>query len=297
MLQSANQIENNPLRPGLKNYLDKGDLSTSEVGSGSTTQEYNASDYAIAVLANALGNKDDYKTYKKRAISYRKLFDKDYKLLRPRNTDGSFYEPFDPLAGANFTKNIGFIEGNAWQYAFMAPHDIKGMIKLYGGSKSFTNQLQKLFDTDQFDMANEPDIAYPFLFNYVKGEEWRSQKLVRELANQYFQNKPAGLPGNDDTGTMSAWLVYAMMGIYPASIGDNVYQITSPVFDEVEIQLDEKYYSGKTLKIITKNNSKENIYIQSIKLNEVPINRYWVTHSELVNGAVLELVMGNQPKK
>lgn len=297
MLKSANQIENNPLRPGLKNYLEKGYLTTENKGSVSTTQEYNASDYAIAVLAKELGHKNDYKTYKKRSISYRKLFDKDYKLLRPRNTDGSFYEPFDPLAGANFTKNIGFIEGNAWQYAFMAPHDINGLIKLMGGDKSFVKQLQKVFDDNQFDMANEPDIAYPFLFNYVKGEEWRSQKLVRELANKHFQNKPAGLPGNDDTGTMSAWLAYAMTGIYPASIGDNVYQITSPVFDEIEIQLDNKYYSGKTLKIITKNNSKENIYIQSIKLNGQTLNRYYVTHEALVNGAVLELEMGNQPKK
>ncbi|MDO7172646.1 GH92 family glycosyl hydrolase [Mariniflexile sp. AS56] len=297
MLKSANQTQNNPLRPGLKNYLEKGYLTTDTKGSVSTTQEYNASDFAIAMLAKELGHKNDYKTYKKRSISYRKLFDSDYKLLRPRNADGSFYKPFDPLAGANFTENIGFIEGNAWQYAFMAPQDIKGLINLMGGDKSFVKQLQKVFDTNQFDMANEPDIAYPFLFNYVKGEAWRSQKLVRELTNRYFQNKPAGLPGNDDTGTMSAWLVYAMMGIYPASIGDNVYQITSPVFDTIEIQLDSKYYSGKTLKIQTKNNSKENIYIQSIKLNGKPLNRYWVTHSELVDGAVLELEMGNHPKK
>ncbi|GAA3647027.1 GH92 family glycosyl hydrolase [Flavivirga jejuensis] len=297
MLKSANQLDNNPLRPGLKNYLEKGYLTTDDGGSVSTTQEYNASDYAIAVLAKKLGKKNDYKTYKKRSISYRKLFDKSFKLLRPRNSDGSFYKPFDPLAGANFTKSVGFIEGNAWQYAFMAPHDINGLIKLMGGDKSFVKQLQKVFDDNQFDMANEPDIAYPFLFNYVKGEAWRSQKLVRELSNQYFQNKPAGLPGNDDTGTMSAWLVYAMMGIYPASIGDNVYQITSPVFDAIEIQLDNKYYSGKTLKITTKNNSKENRYIQSIKLNNKTLNRYYVTHEELVNGAVLELEMGNQPKK
>ena len=297
MLKSANQIENNPLRPGLKNYLEKGYLVVGERGPVSTTQEYNASDFAIATLAKQLGKKDDYKKYKKRSLSYYKLYDKNYKLLRPRNEDGTFYGPFDPLAGANFTENVGFIEGNAWQYAFMAPHDIKGMIKLFGGGKSFTNQLQKVFDENQFDMANEPDIAYPFLFNYVKNEAWRTQKLVRELSAQYFQNKPAGLPGNDDTGTMSAWLVYAMMGIYPASIGDNVYQITSPVFDEIEIALDAKYYSGKTLKISTKNNSKANKYIQSITLNGSPLNRYYLTHEELVNGAVIELEMSNKPKK
>lgn len=297
MLKSANKVEDNPLRPGLQNYLEKGYLVAGERGPVSTTQEYNASDYAIATLAKELGHKKDYKTYLKRSLSYKKLYDKKYKLLRPRNGDGTFYEPFDPLAGANFTENVGFIEGNAYQYAFMAPHDINGMIKLYGGSKSFVKELQNVFDTDQFDMANEPDIAYPFFFNYVKGEAWRSQKLVRELTYKYFQNKPAGLPGNDDTGTMSAWLVYAMMGIYPASIGDNVYQITSPVFDEIEMALDNKYYSGKKLTIKTKNNSNKNKYIQSIKLNGKALRSYSITHEQLVNGAVLELEMTNQPKK
>lgn len=297
MLKSANQIENNPLRPGLKNYMEKGYLTTDDVGSVSTTQEYNAADFAIAILAKELDKKEDYKTFKKRSISYRKLFDKDYKLLRPRNSDGSFYEPFDPLAGANFTKNIGFIEGNAWQYAFMAPHDIEGLKKLMGGDKSFVNQLQKVFDDNQFDMANEPDIAYPFLFNYVKGEEWRTQKTVRALAEEYFQNKPDGLPGNDDTGTMSAWLVYSMMGIYPASIGDNRYQITSPVFDKIEVSLDSEYYSEKKFTVLTKNNSKANIFIQSIKLNGNLLKRYWMTHDEIVNGGVLELEMGPSPKK
>ncbi|MCB4797901.1 GH92 family glycosyl hydrolase [Tamlana sp. PT2-4] len=297
MLKSATTLDNNPLRPGLKNYLNNGYLVVGQRGPVSTTQEYNAADYAIAVLAKELGKTDDYKTFKKRSLSYYKFYDKDFKLLRPRNEDGSFYKPFDPLAGANFEENVGYIEGNAWQYAFMAPHDVKGMIKLYGGGKSFTNQLQKLFDTNQFDMANEPDIAYPYWFNYVKGEAWRSQKIVRELASKYFQNKPAGLPGNDDTGTMSAWLIYAMSGIYPASIGDNVYQITSPVFDEVEIALNSEYYSGKSIKIITKNNSEENKYIQSIKLNNKPLKGYSVTHQQLVNGGVLEIELGKNPIK
>jgi predicted alpha-1,2-mannosidase len=211
MLKSADQLENNPLRPGLKDYIEKGYLTTDNGGSVSTTEEYNAADYSIALLAKALGKKEDYKRFKNRSISYRKLFDKKLDLLRPRKSDGSWYEPFNPLAGANFTKNIGFIEGNAWQYAFMVPHDIEGLKKLMGGNKAFTNQLQKVFDTDQFDMANEPDIAYPYLFNYVKGEEWRTQKELNRLMATYFKNAPDGLPGNDDTGTMSTWIVYSMI--------------------------------------------------------------------------------------
>ena len=229
MLKSADQIENNPLRPELKDYIEKGYVTTDNEGSVSKTEEYNVADYSIALLAKELGEKEDYERFKKRSISYRKLFDKNLNLLRPRNSNGSWHEPFNPEAGANFTKNIGFIEGNAWQYAFMVPHDINGLKKLMGGNKAFTNQLRMVFDTNQFDMANEPDIAYPYLFNYVKGEEWRSQKLVNKLVRKYFQNKPDGLPGNDDTGTMSTWLVYSMMGIYPISPGSPEYTITSPM--------------------------------------------------------------------
>lgn len=287
MLKSANALEGNPLRPGLKDYIEKGYLTTSVKGSVSTTQEYNAADHAIALLAEKLGETKDYKTFKKRSLSYKKLYDKNYKLLRPRNPDGTFYEPFNPLAGANFTENVGFIEGNAYQYAFMAPHDVKGMIKLYGGKKSFVEELQNVFDTNQFDMANEPDIAYPYFFNYVKGEEWRTQKWVRELINTYFQNKPAGLPGNDDTGTMSAWLIYSMMGIYPVSPGDPFYTITTPVFDKITINLNSDYYPGKAL-VIEKTGNPEGV-IDGIELNEAPHKSYFVNHSDLVKGATLKI--------
>ncbi len=288
MLKSADQIENNPLRPGLKDYIEKGYLTTQNRGSVSTTQEYNVSDYSIALLANALGNKKDYIRFKNRSISYRKLFDKHLKLLHPRNEDGSFYEPFNPLSGANFEENIGFIEGNAWQYAFMVPHDIKGLIKLMGGKRGFTNQLQKVFDTNQFDMANEPDIAYPYLFNYIKGEEWRSQKLVKKLVKQYFTNQPAGLPGNDDTGTMSAWLVYSMMGIYPIAPGEPKYVITDPMFDKITIQLDSKYYKNKTLVIERELNSNGNI--KKIQLNGKDYKSFFITHNDLVNGSTLKVI-------
>ena len=288
MLKSANQVENNPVRPGLKDYIEKGYLTTKKGGSVSITQEYNIADYSIALLAKALGKTADYKRFENRSISYRKLFDKNLKLLRPKNLDGSWYEPFNPDAGANFTENVGFIEGNAWQYAFMVPHDIIELKKLMGGNKGFTNQLQKVFDDHQFDMANEPDIAYPYLFNYVKGEEWRSQKLVEELVKKYFQNKPNGLPGNDDTGTMSAWLVYAMMGIYPLVPGEPKYTITAPMFDKITIQLDSKYYKKKELVIEKVENSDGKI--NKIQLNGKPYNSFFISHDELVNGENLKII-------
>ncbi|SHM12750.1 alpha-1,2-mannosidase, putative [Flavobacterium flevense] len=288
MLKGADQLENNPLRPGLEDYIEKGFVTTKNKGSVSTTQEYNASDYAISLLAKALGNKKDYQRFKNRSLSYRKLYDKDLKLLRPRTENGSFYEPFDPLSGANFEENIGFIEGNAWQYAFMVPHDITGLMKLMGGEKGFTNQLQKVFDSKQFDMANEPDIAYPYLFNYVKGEEWRSQELVQKLIKQYFQNKPDGLPGNDDTGTMSAWLVYSMMGIYPLAPGEPKYAITTPVFDSITIELDSEYYKNK--KIIIEKESNNQGKIKSMELNGKEYKSYFITHDDFVNGTTLKVI-------
>ncbi len=288
MLKSADQIEENPLRPGLKEYLDKGYLSTNYNGSVSTTEEYNTSDYAISLLAKALGEKEDYKRFAKRSLSYQKLYDKDLKLLRPRTANGKWYEPFDPLAGANFQANVGFIEGNAWQYAFMVPHDIKGLMKLMGGEKPFSDQLQKVFDTKQFDMANEPDIAYPYLFNYVKGEEWKSQEMVKKLVKEYFKNEPKGLPGNDDTGTMSAWLVYSMMGFYPISPGDPIYTITTPMFDKITIQLDPKYYKKESIVIEREINSDSKI--KDIQLNGKSLNSFFISHDAFVNGTTLKVI-------
>ncbi|WPO79331.1 GH92 family glycosyl hydrolase [Flavobacterium sp. KACC 22761] len=288
MLKGADQVENNPLRPGLKEYLEKGYLSTNYSGPVSTTQEYNMSDYAISLLAKALGEKEDYKRFAKRSLSYQKLFDKDLKLLRPRLANGKWYEPFDPEAGANFQANVGFVEGNAWQYAFMVQHDIRGYIKLMGGDKPFSEQLQKVFDTKQFDMANEPDIAYPYLFNYIKGEEYKSQELVRKLVREHFKNLPNGLPGNDDTGTMSAWLVYSMMGFYPITPGDPIYTITTPMFDKITIQLDPKYY--KREKIVIEREMNEDGKIKEIQLNGKSLNSFFMSHDDFVNGTTLRVI-------
>ncbi len=290
MLKSADQVENNPLRPGLKDYLEKGYLTTKTTNSGSvsTTQEYNITDYAIAQLAKQLGKKEDYKRFSYRAISYRKLFDKEFNLLRPKNDDGSWLIPYNPESGANFEKNLGFIEGNAWQYTFMAPHDIKGLMKLMGGPKPFAQRLQDVFDKGQFDMANEPDIAYPYLFNYVKGEEGRTQKMVSELLGEHFKNSPDGIPGNDDTGTMSAWAVFSMMGIYPVNPAEAMYAITKPSFDKITIHLDEDYYKGKKLEIHSKTSDNNNT-INKILIDGKPHKSYFISHRDLVKASSISI--------
>ncbi len=291
MLKGADQVNDNPVRIGLEEYLEKGYVTERSVNSGavSITQEFNIADYAIAQLAKELGNTTDYKRFTKRSVTYRKLFDKEFNLLRPKNADGSWHEPFHPDTGANFVKNIAFIEGNSWQYTFMVTHDTKDLIKLMGGNRFFVKQLEKVFDNKQFDMANEPDIAYPYLFNYIKGEEWRTQKRVQELIIKYFKNEPKGLPGNDDTGTMSAWLVFSMMGIYPISPGDPMYTITKPVFDKVTVQLDSQYYKNKQFVIEKGKNSGGNI--KKIMLNGKYHKDYFISHDDLVNGNQLKIIL------
>ncbi|MCK0156436.1 GH92 family glycosyl hydrolase [Cellulophaga sp. F20128] len=291
MVKGSTQLENNPLRPGVKEYWANGYLSVDggTGGSVSTTEEYNISDFAISQLAKQLGKPEDHKKFYNQSLSYRKLFDKELKLMRPKNSDGSWYTPFDPYKGANFEKNVGYIEGNAWQYAFMVPHDIKGLLKLMGGKKQFVQHLDYIFDNKQYDMANEPDIAYPFLYNYSKGDEWKTQEKVQQLINEYFTNTPGGLPGNDDTGTMSAWLVYAMMGIYPVSPAMPVYTITTPRFDSVTIHLDQKYYKNDKL-IITKSGNTSG-KIKEIKLNTKNHPSYFIDHEELLSAKELEIIL------
>lgn len=294
MVKSADQLDDNPLRPGIEDYINKGYLTTKTTNSGSvsTTQEYNITDFAIAQLANKLGYKEDQKRFAQRSISYRKLFDKEFNLLRPRNDDGSWLTPYNPETGANFVKNLGFIEGNAWQYTFMVSHDVNGLIKLMGGRKAFSNQLQRVFDKEQFDMANEPDIAYPYLFNYVKGDEWRTQQTVSELLQKHFKNSPDGLPGNDDTGTMSAWAVFSMMGIYPVSPADPMYALTSPVFDKVTLHLDSNYYKNTTLEIIRTSIGNANKgHIQEVLLNQARLKKRFVTHGDLVGSKTLTFIV------
>lgn len=282
MLKGANTLKNNPIRPGVEEYWKLGYLSVDGGVKGpvSTTQEYNIADFSIAQLAKKLGKKADYERFNKQSLSYRKLFDKQTNLLRPRHADGKWYAPFDPESGANFEENVGYIEGNAWQYVYMVTHDVNGMIKMMGGAKAFEKQLDFIFDSGQYDMANEPDIAYPYLYNYVKGSEWKTQKRMHDLIETYFQNKPAGLPGNEDTGVMSAWLIYGMMGFYPITPGEPIYTFTSPKFNKITLTLDKKYYPNGEL-IIESNASPENIYIKQIFIDEKPYNSYFITHEQL----------------
>ncbi|MEM8523523.1 MAG: GH92 family glycosyl hydrolase [Bacteroidota bacterium] len=296
MKKSATQLNDNKLRPDIQFYDSLGYIPEREGddiygGTVSTALEYNISDWNLAQFAKALGKQEDAEYFENRSKSYQNYFDKSTGMLRPKMDDGSWLEPFNPEAGKNFEPTIGFVEGNAWQYRFYVPHDIKGLVQLLGGKEKFIEELQKCFDTDNYDMANEPDITYPFLFNYVEGEEWRTQKMVRELLREYYFQAPDGIPGNDDTGALSAWLLYSMMGFYPDCPGNMNYALASPVFDKVSIQLHPDFYEGKQLIIEAVNNETDKYLIKKMKWNDKRYESYFISHQELVKGGILKFYL------
>ena len=293
MIKSATTAQkDNKIRKDADFYFENGyvPLLKQYDNSVSIALEYYIADWNLAQLAKALGKTDDYKKFNKRSLQYINYFDKkEYKMMRPKLADGSFLTPFNPKQGENFEPVPGFHEGTAWNYAFCVQHDIPGLIKLMGGKKSFTRTLQNVFTDSLFDMANEPDMHYPFLFNYLKGEEWRAQKETKKLIGQYFKNSPDGLPGNDDCGTMSAWLAFSTIGLYPICPGDMDYSITIPSFDKITIKLDSKYYQGKTFVIKRVQKNKTASKIKKITLNGKPFNSYFIPHNQIVNGGELNI--------
>lgn len=282
--------EFNLMRPDANDYFTKGYVPLREKFDNSVSHalEYYIADWNLSKFAQSLGKKEDAKLFYDRSMGYKHYYSKEYGTLRPILPDGTFYSPFDPLQGANFEPSPGFHEGNSWNYTFYVPHDIAGLTKLMGGKKKFVDKLQMVFDKKYYDMANEPDIAYPYLFSNFKGEEWRTQKTVRGLLRDYYHNAPNGLPGNDDTGTMSAWAVFAMMGFYPACPGDVNYTLTSPLFDKVTIKLNPDYYKKGELVIGTNRTHAEEIYIQEVKAGNKKLNGYFISHDELVNAGSIE---------
>ena len=281
--------ESNLMRPDNNDYLTKGYVALRGEFDNSVSHalEYYIADWNLAQFAKSLGKEEDAKLFHERAMGYKNYYDKEFGVLRPKMPDGTFYGPFDPMQGENFEPSPGFHEGNAWNYTFFVPHDIKGLAKLMGGKKKFVDKLQMVFDKKYYDMANEPDIAYPYLFTEFKGEAWRTQKTVRTLLKDFYHNAPNGLPGNDDTGTMSAWAVFSMMGLYPACPGDMNYTLTSPTFDKITIKLDPKYYPTSELVIDAKNNPAENIYIKSVKADGKKLPNFFISHQDLVKAGTL----------
>lgn len=280
--------KDNLMRPDNDDYMAKGYVPLMEQFDNSVSHalEYYIADYSLYTLAKALGKKEDAKLFYNRSMGYKNYYCKEFGTLRPILPNGKFYEPFDPKQGENFEPSPGFHEGNAWNYTYYVPHDVMGLAKLMGGKKNFVNKLQMIFDKGYYDPANEPDIAYPYLFSYFKGEEWRTQKLVKELLAKYFTTKPDGIPGNDDAGTMSAWAIFSMMGLYPDCPGVPEYTLTLPTFDKVTIKLDPKYHATDQLVIEVANPDAPSDYVKSIEMGGKKCG-YRINHNDLLKAGTL----------
>ena len=300
MLKSATTAGNkNPLRPDIDPYIRQGyiplgyfanDLSGDN--SVSHALEYCAADYAIACLADSLGYKEHYKEFLERSRSYRRYFSKEYGTLRPLTAEGKFLGEFNPATGKNFENVPGFHEASAWCYTFSPTHDVKGLTKLMGGKRNFIDSLQMVFDKEIYDPANEPDIAYPYLFSRFKGEEWRTQREVRRLLDHHYLDTPDGLPGNDDTGTLSAWAVFSMLGLYPDCPGEPYYTFTAPVFDKIRITTPR----GEINMECNRPDSTA-IYIHGIERGGKPFAGYRIHHNALLGGEKITFTLGKEPKK
>jgi predicted alpha-1,2-mannosidase len=265
----------------------------------SKTLEYAYSDWCFARLAGLLGKKDDSAVYGKKAFNYSNVFDSSKHWFRPRKEDGS-WEPW-PAAG-RLQQDYGTVESNPYQQGWFIPQDVPGMVRLMGGREEVRDDLESMFAStpenmmwnDYYNQANEPVHHIPFLFNRI-GYPWLTQKWTRAICARAYHNGVEGLVGNEDVGQMSAWYVLAASGLHPACPGDTRYEITSPVFSRVVIRLDPAYSKGKSFTILARDNSPQNVYIQSARLNGKPYPHCWLDYKDISAGGILELRMGPAP--
>lgn len=275
------------------------------------TLAHSYDDWALGQMALELGKKKDYTYFNNQAFNYRNLYQPDNGLMMPKDSNGNWID-IDPKFDGGPGGRDYYDENNGYTYAWQTQQDIHGLIDLMGGRKDFIANLDQLFReglgrtkyqffalfadssgmVGQFSMGNEPSFHIPYLYNYA-GAPWKTQKRVRFLLDTFFQDSIFGIPGDEDGGGMTSWVVFSSMGFYPVTPGLPIYNIGSPVFKKTSIELN----NGKTFTIIAKNASKKNKYIQSAKLNGKEYNKVWFTHDDILKGSTLELVMGEYPNK
>ena len=268
--------------------------------------EYCAADDGVAKVAKLLGKKDDYEYFFNRSRSYKKYYDPETRFLRALDTDGKFRLPFNPFFAEHRTND--YTEGNAWQYTFLVPHDVKGLIKLFGSDKAFMSKLDSLFFvegwagdnaspdmsgmTGQYAHGNEPSHHVIYMYNYA-GRPDKAAPLLRKMLNEMYLDQPDGLSGNEDVGQMSAWYILSSVGLYQVDPVGGRFVIGSPLFDKATVNVG----GGKTFTVVAKNNSDKNIYVQSARLNGKTLKNSYVDFNDIRHGGTLELVMGPKPSK
>ena len=268
--------------------------------------EYCAADDGVAKVAKLLGKKDDYEYFFNRSRSYKKYYDPETRFLRAVGTDGKFRLPFNPFFAEHRTND--YTEGNAWQYTFLVPHDVKGLIKLFGSDKAFMSKLDSLFFvegwagdnaspdmsgmTGQYAHGNEPSHHVIYMYNYA-GRPDKAAPMLRKMLNEMYLDQPDGLSGNEDVGQMSAWYILSSVGLYQVDPVGGRFVIGSPLFDKATVNVG----GGKTFTVVAKNNSDKNIYVQSARLNGKTLKNSYVDFNDIRHGGTLELVMGPKPSK
>jgi predicted alpha-1,2-mannosidase len=292
---------------GLGDYMDLGYVPIDrEPEAASKTVEYAYDDWTIARMAERLGRRDVTAEFDRRAGFWRNTWDQETRFVRARLADGSFREPFDPVAinyGSDYT------EGNAWQYSWFVPQDMASLVTAMGGDEATVAKLDAMFDYDntgldyshaediagligQYIHGNEPSHHSAYAYVYA-GQPWRTQERLKQIVESQYHSGPAGLAGNDDVGQMSAWLMFTAMGFYPVTPGSNQYVIGRPFTERTTLNLPQ----GRRFVISTAGLQDDHRYIQSVTLNGRALDRTWITHEEITAGGELHFVMGAEPNR
>ncbi|RYG64978.1 glycoside hydrolase family 92 protein, partial [bacterium] len=269
-------------------------------------------DWCLSQIARQLGKMDDYRYFLARSYNYRNLYNNETAFFHPKDKEGNFIQPFDYRFSGGIGVREYYDENNGWTYRWDVQHNVADLVNLMGGREKFVANLDQTYaesmgrgkrefyqdlpdqtgNVGQFTMGNEPSLHIPYLYNYG-GAPWKTQKRVRSLLDMWFRNDLMGIPGDEDGGGLTSFVVFSSMGFYPVTVGSPAYNIGSPVFTRVAVDLD----NGKKFIIEAKGASDENKYIQSAKLNGVVWDKPWFAHSDIAQGGKLELVMGSRPNK
>ncbi len=299
-------------RVGVKDYIKLGYVPCDKYGEATArTLEFAYDDFCIAKMAKALGKKKDEQFFQKQMMNYKNVWDAKEKFMWGRRADGSWEPNFSAIRWGN-----PFTEGSAWHYTWSVLHDVQGLIDLMGGREAFCAKLDSLvtvppdFDfghygheihemtemvackMGQYAHGNQPVHHALYLWDYA-GQPWKTQKWVRHAVNTLYGPGPDGLCGDEDNGQMSAWYLFSALGFYPVCPGEPMYVIGSPLFNKATLHL----ANGKTFKIVAKNNSVNNMYIQSAIINGKKFDQTWISHTTIVNGGELAFDMGDKPNK
>ncbi len=291
-------------------YYDLGYVPADKIWeSVSRTQEYAYDDWAMAVLADAVGAGDDAAALRQRSRNYRNVIDPSIGFARPRFADGKWWTPYDPIQlGHNPEKYRDYTEANGWQATFLNQHDIYGMIELFGGDDNYVRKLDAFFTAPstlprnappditglvgQYAHGNEPDQHAAYLYAYA-GAPWKTQAMVRRLCVEMYKADPDGVIGNDDCGQMSAWFVLSALGFYPVDPVSAIYVFGSPLFDTAEVEVGK----GRRLRVRAIGNAPNAPYVQSVRWNGRPWTKNWIAHADLIRGGDLEFTMGTAPSR